>query len=61
MIAYIEHLRKEGPMVFPSKKPTSKLPNLFNIMGVPRKFKNSTSSRVGNDLHEYLKKKNFKR
>ena len=57
MIAYIENLRKEGPMVFTSKKPTSKLPNLSIIMGVPRKFKNNTSSRVGNDLHKYLKKK----
>ena len=55
MIDYIERLRKEVPMVSPSKKPTSKLPNLSNIIGEPRKLKNDTSSLI--DLHEYLEKK----
>ena len=52
MITYIEQLRKEGLMVFPPKKPTSKLPNLFSAM-----CNNNPNSLVGEDLHEYLKQK----
>ena len=52
MIACIKYLRKEGPMGFPPKKPTSKLPNLFSKISY-----NNTRLLVRNDLHKYLKEK----